>query len=450
MADNKTLTVHKSFTAGNKSKAIFDEEQKYIAPGAQQIGTFSQIVMERGEGCYFVDVDGNKYFDLYAGVGIASLGHSHPAYVKAMQEQVSKITVGSFTTKNRTEFMKLLSSVTPGDLNRTQMYSGGAETVEAAQKLAKSYTGNYEFVGFWGGFHGKTMGVLGLLGDTFKHNYGPLPAGVHLVPYAYCYRCPFKTTYPKCGLLCAEYVRDNLKFQTTGKIAAFVMEPIQGTNGNVVPPKGYVKAIADIAHENDALFVADEIITCLGRTGKMFACQHEDVVPDIMTMGKGIACGFPVSLLVSSDKIANSKPFANPSGSSSSFGGNPMAATACKVVLETIIKENLVENSRVVGKYMLDELKKLQEKYRFIGDVRGRGLMIGVEMVKDKKTKKPLPKEITKTLYYECLKRGVMGMCYSKTIRINPPLIITKKQAQEVIGKLTDAFDAISDRFNLG
>lgn len=437
------------FERGVKSEAIFDEEQKYLAPGSQQIGTFSGLAMERGKGCYFIDADGNKYLDTYAGVGIASLGHSHPAFVKAMQEQVSKIAVGSFTTKNRAEYVKKLSSVTPGNLNRTQFYSGGAETVEAAQKLAKSYTGNYEFVGFWGGFHGKTMGVLGLLGDTFKHDYGPLPAGLHLVPYAYCYRCPFKTTYPKCGLLCAEYVKDCIKLQTTGKIAAFIMEPIQGTNGNVVPPAGYIKAIGEIARQNNAILIADEIITCLGRTGKMFACEHEGVIPDALTMGKGVACGFPVSLLVSSDKIMNAKPFSNPSGSSSSFGGNPMAAAACRVVLDTIIKENLVENSRVIGEFMLSEFKKLQEKYRFIGDVRGRGLMIGIEMVQDRKTKQPLPKEITKTLYYECLKRGVISMCYSKTIRINPPLIITKAEAEEAISKFDESFSAISKRFGL-
>lgn len=437
------------FKAGPKSRRIYNEEQKYLAPGAQQIGTFSGLVMERGEGCYFIDADGNKYLDTYAGVGIASLGHNHPTFVKSLTKQVSKIGVGSFTTKNRAEFVKKLSLVTPGNLNRTQFYSGGAETVEASQKLAKSYTGNYEFVGFWGGFHGKTMGVLGLLGDTFKQNYGPLPAGVHLVPYAYCYRCPFKTEYPKCGLLCAEYVKDCIKLQTTGKIAAFIMEPIQGTNGNVVPPAGYVKAIAEIARENDALFIADEIITCLGRTGKMFACEHEDVVPDALTMGKGVACGFPVSLLVSSEKIMSAKPFANPSGSSSSFGGNPMAAASCNAVLDTVIKENLVENSRIIGEFMLSEFKKLKEKYRFIGDVRGRGLMIGIEMVRDRKTKEPPAKEITKTLYYECLKRGVMSMCYSKTIRINPPLIINKTEAEEAVGKFDEAFAAIAGKFRL-
>jgi len=269
------------------------------------------------------------------------------------------------------------------------------------------------------------------------------------MPYAYCYRCPFKTSFPKCGLLCAEFVRDNLKNHTSGKVAAFIMEPIQASNGNLIPPPGYVKAIAEIARENGALFIADEITVGMGRTGKMFACDHEDVIPDAMTLGKGIGCGVPVSLLVMREKIAHAKPFANPSGSSSSFGGNPIAAAACKAVLDTIIEDKLVENVANVGKYMLSEFKKLQEKYSFIGEVRGRGILIGIELVKDKKNKEPLPKEITKTLYYECLKRGVLSMCYGDKIRINPPIIITEKEAQEGIAKMDEAFASISKLFNL-
>jgi len=445
-----TATVkHEKFVSGPKSQAIFQEEQKYIAPGTQQIGLFSQIAMDHGEGCYYVDVDGNRYLDLYAGVGVASLGHAHPKYVKVLQEQVGKIGVGSFVTQHRLNFLKKLSTVTPGNLKRAQLYSGGSEAVEAALRLAKSYTKKYESVGFWGGFHGKTMGVIGLLGDNFKYDLGPITPGIHSIPHAYCYRCPFKMQHPSCGLHCVEFARQQLKLTTCNNIAAFVMEPIQGTNGNIVPPAGYVKAIRDLAHEFGALFICDEMITGFGRTGKMFGCMHEDVVPDVITVGKGIACGFPVSGVISSDEIINSKPFANPSGSSSSYGGNPMAAAACDATLSTIIDENLVENSRVVGEYLLKQLKNLQNKYSFIGDVRGRGLMIGVEMVADRKTKEPLGKEITRALFDECLKRGLMTMCYSKTIRINPPLTFTQKQADEAIGKLDEAFAAITKTFHL-
>ncbi len=436
------------FTPGEKSLKIFNEEQKYIAPGVQSIALYSKLVMERGEGCYFIDVDGNRYLDMYAGVGVASLGHGHPDYAKAISEQVSKINTGSFTTPRRANYCKMLAKYTPGNLKRIQFYSGGAEAVEAAIRLAKSYTKNYEIVGFWGGFHGKTGTVLGLL-DEFKRELGPVMSGVHSVPYAYCYRCPFKMDYPSCGLYCAEFIRKQLKQESAGKIAAFIIEPIQGTNGNVVPPLDFLKAVKEIAKENNALLIADEMICGFGRTGKMFGVEHFGVVPDIMTVGKGIANGFPVAGVISSDEIINAKPFANPSGSSSSYGGNPLAGCACDITLEVIIRDNLVENSRKVGEYLLKGFKKLQEKYRFIGDVRGKGLMIGVELVKDRKTKQPLDKHITRRLFDECLKRGMISMCYSASIRVNPPLIITEKEAEISLAIYDEAFAAIAKEFKL-
>lgn len=444
----KVNNNNKEFVPGSKSLKIFEEEQKYIAPGVQSIALYSKLVMERGNGCYFIDVDGNKYLDMYAGVGVASLGHGHPDYAKAMSEQVSKINTGSFCSPRRANYCKTLAKYTPGNLNRIQFYSGGAEAVEAAIRLAKSYTKNYEIVGFWGGFHGKTGTVLGLL-DDFKRELGPIMSGVHSVPYAYCYRCPFKMDYPSCGLYCAEFIRKQLKQESAGKIAAFIIEPIQGTNGNVVPPPDFLKAVKDIAKENNALLIADEMICGFGRTGKMFGVEHFDVIPDIMTVGKGIANGFPVAGVISNDEIINSKPFANPSGSSSSYGGNPLAGCACDVTLEVIVRDNLVENSRKVGEYLLNGFKKLQEKYRFIGDVRGKGLMIGVELVKDRKTKQSLDKHITRRLFDECLKRGMISMCYSASIRVNPPLIITQKEAETALSIYDEAFKTISDEFKL-
>jgi len=448
MKTKEKKNTNQEFVPGPKSLKIFEEEQKYIAPGVQSIALFSKLVMERGEGCNFIDVDGNKYLDMYAGVGVASLGHAHPDYAKAMSEQVSKINTGSFCSPRRANYCKTLSKYTPKGLNRIQFYSGGAEAVEAAIRLAKSYTKNYEVVGFWGGFHGKTGTVIGLLSD-FKREMGPIMSGVHLVPYAYCYRCPFKMDYPSCGLYCVEFIRNQLKQESAGKIAAFVIEPIQGTNGNVVPPPDFLKAVKEVAKENNAVLICDEMISGFGRTGKMFGVEHFGVIPDIMTVGKGIANGFPVAGVISNDEIINSKPFANPSGSSSSYGGNPLAGCACDVTLEVIVRDNLVENSRKVGEYLLEEFKKLQEKYRFIGDVRGKGLMIGVEMVSDRKTKKPLEKYITRRLFDECIKRGMISMCYSSSIRVNPPLIITHKEAETAIGLYDEAFGVISKEFNI-
>ncbi len=251
--------------------------------------------MKRGEGCYFIVVDGNKYFDRYA-VGVVLFRHGHSDYAKAISEQVSKINMESFTTPIRANYCKTLAKYTHGNLKRIQFYSAGAEIVEAAMRLAKSYTKNYEIVGFWGGFHGKTETVLGLL-DEFKRDLGAVMSGVHSIPYAYCYICFFKIDYSSCGLYCVEFIKKQLKQESAGKIAAFIIEPIQGTNGNVVPPPDFLKAVKEIAKENNAVLIADEVICGFGRTGKMFGVEQFEIVPDIMTVGKGIANCFSVAYI---------------------------------------------------------------------------------------------------------------------------------------------------------
>ncbi len=320
---------------GPQSKKYFDLDQKYISPGIQTIATSSQLTMEKGEGCVMEDVDGNRFIDFFAGVGVASLGYHHPKYTKMMQEQVAKIHVGSFTSKVRAELSQLLAEHALGDLRRTQYYSAGAEAVEAALRLAKSYTKKNEFIGFWGGFHGKTMGVLGLLSGDFKHSLGPLPAGVYETPYADCRHCPFNTSYPGCKFECVDFLKKKIKNETTGNIAAIIVEPIQGTAGNVIPPPEFLKHLRQVATEIGALLICDEMITGFGRTGKMFGTQHFDIVPDIITIGKGFGGGFPMTGLMSRDEIINAKPFANPSGSSSSYGGNPFASAAALATVRT-------------------------------------------------------------------------------------------------------------------
>jgi 4-aminobutyrate aminotransferase/(S)-3-amino-2-methylpropionate transaminase len=434
---------------GPESLRCFDYEQKYIAPGVQSIATFSKIVLEKGEGAILEDVDGNRYIDFFAGVGVASLGYNHPKYVKTLQEQVAKVHVGSFTTRLRMELTKFLSDIALGDLKRSQYFSSGAEAVEAALRLAKSYTKKTEFIGFWGGFHGKTLGVLGLLGDDFKYQLGPLPAGIYSTPYANCRHCQFNHQFASCDFACVEFIRKKIKLETTGNIAAIIVEPIQGTAGNVVPPPGFLRKLLDLVHEIGAVLIADEIITGFGRTGKMFACEHEDVIPDIMTIGKGFGGGFPMTGLMSRDEIIFSKPWSNPSGSSSSYGGNPLASAAAYATLRTIIDEGLVENSAKVGKYMLDRLAGFKERFPFVGDVRGRGLLIGVELVKNSKTREKLDKKYTREIFNECLKRGLIVMGYNPDIRINPPLILSTEEAEEGIAIMEDAFGHVADKFNL-
>ncbi|MBI3809278.1 MAG: aspartate aminotransferase family protein [Nitrospirae bacterium] len=435
---------------GPRSRKIFEQEQRHIAPGLQSFALHSGLAMARGSGCTLADEDGNEYIDFIAGIGVGSVGHCHPHYVETLKRQVERLTFGSFTTETRTRFLELLASVTPQGLTRIQLFSGGAEAVEAAFRLAKSVTKKFEFIGFWGGFHGKTGGVLGLLGDEFKQHLGPFMPGLYSSPYANCYRCPLKLTYQDCGIACAEHLRQVIRYQTQGEIAAIIVEPIQGTAGNVVPPKGFLQAVQAIAREHGALLIADEMLTGFGRSGTMWGCDHDGVVPDVMTVGKGIGGGFPLSAVISTDELTRHKPFANPSGSSSSYGGNPLAAAAGRASLEIIVKENLVRNAERVGAVMLAKLEALKEKYRFIGDVRGKGLMLGLDLVKDRATKEPVSKDVTQALFQECLRRGLVAMCYSPTIRINPPLVITEEQALEGLAIFDGALGAVAKEWQLG
>jgi len=428
---------------GPESRRLFEAEHAVIAPGLQRIAQLSQLAFVEGKGCRLRDADGNDYLDLFAGVAVASLGHSHPRFVAALTRQLARLSVGSFTTEVRLQLLELIAELAPGNLRRTQLYSGGAEAVEAAIRLAKAFTGKFEVVGFWGGFHGKTGGVMGLIGDPWKQKWGPLAVGTHLMPYADCYHCPFKLEYPGCGMHCLDFVRASIRTTTAGSIAAIVVEPLQGTAGNVVPPPEFLPGLASIAAENGALLIADEMITGFGRTGKMFGCDHTGVVPDVMTIGKGLGCGFPVSGLVSTDEITAAEPFSRASSSSSSYGGNPLAATAALTTIETIVDEKLADNAERVGAFLLRGLRELQEKYSFIGDVRGTGLMIGVELVRDRRTREPLAAGACEFVFMEALRRGLLTMGYVARIRIHPPLVLSESEARDALAILDETFAAL-------
>ncbi len=422
------------------SRQLYREEQRFMSPGLQEVSQLAQLTVKEGQGCWLYDMEGHRYLDFMAGVAVCSLGHSHPNYVRALKDQLDKVTVGSFTSENRVELLRLITSLSPQGLDKIQLYSGGAEAVEAAIRLARAYTKKYEILSFWGGFHGKSGGVLGLIGDPFKQGWGPVHPGLHLAPYADCYRCPFNMKHPGCGLFCLDFVRKVIANNTTGSLAAIIVETIQGTAGNVVPPAEFLHGLVEIAHENNALLIADEMITGFGRTGKMFGSNHSGILPDIMTIGKGMGNGFPISGLLSSTEITAARPFSKPSSSSSSYGGNPLAATAALATVRTIVDDSLVENSRQVGDFLLQGLRRLQEKYSFIGDVRGRGLLIGIELVKDRKTKEPLDKSFTKQLFLETLSRGLIGMNYKPNFRINPPLTLTLEEAEIGLNIIDDVF----------
>jgi 4-aminobutyrate aminotransferase / (S)-3-amino-2-methylpropionate transaminase / 5-aminovalerate transaminase len=437
------------YSAGPKSKALFQEEQEFIAPGLQTIALYAQLAIESGKGATLRDVDGKEYLDMVAGIGVASLGYGHPDWAKAVGEQAAKTAVGSFTTPHRLNFLRTLASVTPKGLTRCQLYSSGAEAVEAALRLAKSKTGKFEVVGFWGGFHGKTSGVMGLLNDGFKNGYGATAPGLHLSPYPDSRNCPFGTKGEHdCGAHSLSFLREKLKRETTGAVAAIILEPVQGTNGNVIPPAGFFKGVRELAKEIGCVFISDEMITGFGRTGRMFGSDHEGVIPDMMTIGKGFGGGFPVSGVVTSSETAAAKPWSNPSGSSSSYGGNPLASAACDITLQVILRDKLVENAAKVGASMLKELEEMQKAQPLIGSVRGRGLMIGVDLV-NPKTGDALDKAVCREVFEEGLKRGVLTMAYNPSLRINPPLVISEAEALKGLALLGESLAVVSRRRSL-
>ena len=435
---------------GPRSKAIVAREHRHIAPGLQSFALYSGLAMARGQGSTLIDEDGNEYLDFIAGVSIGSVGHCHPHYVEALKRQVEALTFGSFTTETRARFLDLLSTLTPAGLTRIQMFSGGAEAVEAGLRLAKAATGKHEVIGFWGGFHGKTGGVLGLLGSDFKHHLGPFIPGQHLTPYADCYRCPLRLTYPGCGIACADYVRDVIRYQTAGEIAAIIVEPMQGTAGNVVPPDGFLRAIEAIAKEHDALLIGDEMITGFGRTGALWGAQHDGVIPDIMTVGKGMGGGFPLAGVISTETLTPDEALVQSERTARrATAAIPSPPRPALAALEIILKEDLVASSERVGRVMLAQLEAMKEKHRAIGEVRGKGLLLGLELVVDRVSKEPLDKEVTQALYQECLRRGLVAMTYSPSIRINPPLIIREDQALAGLAILDEALTVVLRQYGL-
>jgi len=427
---------------GPRSVALRQREAQWLAPGSQAIASYAGIVIESGSGSELRDVDGNTFLDLAAGICVAALGYAHPRYVAAVSRQLALVHVGSFTTEARVSALEAIGDTLPGELDRIQLYSGGSEAVESAIRLARAYTGKSEVLSFWGGFHGKTTGSLAQMGSSFKWGLGPLAPASYLSPYADCGRCPFRTTYPKCGLLCVEFLRDKLNLETSGNLAAVLIEPMQGTAGNIIPPADFLPAIAEVAHERGALLIADEMITGFGRTGEFFGVNHTGVRPDIMTVGKSLGAGFPVSGLIARHEIAEAKPWSNPSFSSSSYGGNPLAAAAIAASVGIIRSDGLVENARTVGAFIKQGLQALSERHPEVAQVRGEGLMIGFDLV-EPGTLNLWDAKRCQALFQALLKRGLLSMAYAPRVRVNPPLIFTIDQAAESLSILESALQEV-------
>ncbi|HKJ28446.1 MAG TPA: acetyl ornithine aminotransferase family protein, partial [Anaerolineales bacterium] len=389
------------------------------------------------------DLDGNTYLDFAAGIAVCSTGHCHPAVVKAIQDQAEKlihICGADFYDPNYINLSERIGSLAPGSEPK-QVFLGnsGAEAVEAAIKLSRNHTKRPNIIAFFGAFHGRTMGAVSLTASkpVYHKGFGPLLPAVTHVPYAYCYRCEFNQSYPDCNLACIDYIENKVLGQNLPpeEVAAIFVEPVQGEGGYIVPPDGWHQRLRELCDQHGILFVDDEVQAGIGRTGKMFAIEHWDVVPDIITSAKALGSGMPISAMIAKEDIMTWDPGAH----GSTYGGNPVASAAAQATLDVIEQENLMENAASVGAVMKENLEDIATNSKMIGDVRGLGLMIGVELVKDKTTKEKAKHE-TEEVMMACFERGLMVLpCGPNSIRFSPPLNITQQDADTALNIFTEA-----------
>lgn len=426
---------------GPKAAAIVARDHAVLSPSYTRS---YPLVAAKGEGAIIEDVDGNRFLDCNAGIAVVAAGHCHPRVVRAIKDQAEKLIHMSgtdFYYENMVVLAEKLARLAPGGPavpRRVYFGNSGTEAVEAAIKMARYHTGRDKFIAFFGGFHGRTMGALSLTGSKAvqKKGFGQLLGGVHHIPYANCYRCAYGKTVDKCNVECVKVIEDTL-FRTilpANEVAAIVLEPIQGEGGYVVPPQKFMDELQRVAQKNGILLVFDEVQSGMGRTGKMWASDHhEGVVPDILTVAKGIASGLPLSATIAKTQYMQWTPGAH----ASTFGGNPVACSASLATIE-LLEESLIENAARVGEHMLGRMREWPRRFRSVGDVRGRGLMIGFELVKDQESKERHP-ELRDRIEQMAFQRGLLILgCGPNSIRLCPPLVITKDQADFVISTLEE------------
>lgn len=426
---------------GPKASAIIDAEALVASPSL--IKEYP-LAVESGQGIVVVDMDGNRFLDFMTGIAVTITGHCHPKVVEAIQNQAERLIHICSTDFYYSPYARLcerLATLGPGDHDwLIFLGNSGAEAVEAAIKLARYHTKRQYIIAFHGAFHGRTCGAVSLTASKVKQRAGfsPLLPGVVHLPYAYCYRCTYNLTYPECDVACVECWRDTI-FETTlspDEVAAIVVEPIQGESGHIVPPLDYFLRLRKLCDDFGILFVADEIQCGMGRTGKFFALQHWDVNPDIITLGKGLGSGMPISAIMARKELMTWPPGSH----GSTFGGNPVSCAASLVTLD-LLEQGLMENAVQWGGYFKVRLVELQSRYSLIGDVRGKGLMLAMELVSDRTKKTRAPQKAV-DFVQKCFRKGLLVLdCGECSVRFAPPLIVTKEEidvAMEIIESVLD------------
>ncbi|MGB8673341.1 MAG: aspartate aminotransferase family protein, partial [Candidatus Acidiferrales bacterium] len=389
------------------------------------VKSLQPVVVERALGAVVTGADGREYVDCFAGISVVNAGHNHPAVVAAARAQMEKLVHCCsyvYYSQPTADLAEKMAQITPGRLKKSFFANSGAEAIEGALKLARLYTGKHEIIALQGSFHGRTWGALSVTGNSGrKKRGGPYAPGIAFAPAPYPYRSRAAT-----GEECARSLEEIIRFATAGDVAAFLAEPVMGEGGIIVPPPDYFLEIKKVLDRHKILFVADEVQSGFGRTGAMFAIEHFGVEPDILVTAKGIADGFPLGAFTTRDEIAAAF---QPGDHLSTFGGNPVCCAAALANIDVLEQEELPAKARETGKYAVERLRAMQERYPLIGDVRGLGLMIGVELVTDAKLTPAAAQ--AEAMREGCLKRGVLigvGGVYGNVVRFQPPLVISKTQ----------------------
>ena len=418
---------------GPKSNAIQKRADKFTQGYSSQVTRF-KVAFESGYGVTLKDVDGNEYIDFSSGIYITNFGHCHPKITEQLVKYVKKLqNCHDFNTEIRTRLLEAFVEITPGDLNNVQLWCEGSKAVEAGMNVARAASGKHEFISFYNDMHGKTLGGQSL--TTMTKISGPRATGCFRVPFANCYHCSFKLKHPECNLHCVDFIREAVSELATKEVAAIVVEPIQGWGGSVIPPDGWLPKVRKLCDELGILLFVDEVLTCQGRTGEIFCVDHWDVVPDIMTVGKGFGNGFPITATIYTDKIKDKMEGVS---SASSYGGNPMACAAALACIEAVQEPGLMNHVRELGEFMLEKLKGIKERHPLVGNVRGKGCILGIELVKDQETREPY-EEAGWMVYAKAFAKGVAWIPAKACLRMSPPLIMTKEVASKAIDIIEEA-----------
>lgn len=434
---------------GELSQSLIERDKNAIVPAVYR---YNEVAIRRAKGALLEDMDGNLLIDFTAGIGVCNVGHSNPKVVEAIKTQVETLIHisqhVSYYEKN-VELAEKLKKILPGELKNGKIFLGltGSDANDTAIKFARIYTRRQNIVAFLGGFHGRTFGALSLTSSTikFKKYQGPLLAGVFHVCYPYCYRCLFNQRYPECKLACLDHLEFVFKTANPPEdTAAIVVEPIEGEGGYIVPPDDFLRRLKSICENYGVLLIVDEIQTGMGRTGRMFACDHSEVTPDILIMGKGLGGGMPISAVAVNESIAQKLEKGLQGGT---FCGNPVSSAAACAVIDVMIEENLAQKAEELGAYTKNRLRHMQKEISIIGDVRGKGLMVAIELVKNRESKEPAQEERKKVLKLAS-EKGLLLIgagTYDNVVRIVPPLVIKKEELDKGLNILEETLREISN-----